>query len=112
MGLMPGGETALLSAPPARLDNSSAASTIFIIMCDVRDRAATVRERSAFGKFPYAQRVPSQDQLAILRGIKIQRLIHERQFLIHRQLPARLRIPCPPDQLLRPELFVHGLEEG
>src|SRR2546425_940708 len=67
--------------------------------------------RSCPREFPDAQRILAQEQFAILAGVKLECRIHERQFFIHRQFPARPRVAGPPDQLLPAKFFVNGFEE-
>src|ERR1051326_7072713 len=62
-------------------------------------------------KLPDSQRVSAENQLAIRRRIEVQCLVHELQFLVHGEFPARTRIAGAPDDLLAAKLFVDRLEE-
>src|SRR5581483_460093 len=62
-------------------------------------------------EFPDPERVFAEQQLPVFRRIEIERGIHELEFLIHRQFPARARVSSAPHQLFAAEFFVNRLEE-
>src|SRR3989442_329806 len=88
----------------------------FPIFSQLPTRGAGQARRSVKGdiscwKAPNAQCILAEKQFPVLGTVEIQVSIDEFQLLVHRQLPTRVRIAGPPDQLLAPELLVDGFEE-
>src|SRR3954471_19251471 len=63
------------------------------------------------GEAPDSERVFAEHQFPLTGREEIQITVYEFQFFVHRQLPARPRVPGAPYQLLRAELLVYGLKE-
>src|ERR1035437_10282537 len=70
------------------------------------------RMRSTFRKFPDMQCILPQNQLPVFRGVEIQRLVDELEFLVHGGSSQRgFRISGSPNELLAAELFIGRLKE-
>src|SRR6478672_599619 len=76
-----------------------------------RQKMNKMSDYSCPRKAPNLQRILAEQEFPVFGCVEIEMPIHEFQFLVHRQLPARTRIAGPPDQLFASEFFVRRFEK-